>query len=88
MSKLKTATDVSGLVDDLIAASDQVAALGTLGYCVIDSTNPEADREVSRILDAFGPRDHLYREIINCLIEKGRQIDLDELADYYAQKRF
>lgn len=85
MTKLKTAVDVPALVDDLIAASDQVAAIGRHGYCVIDSTNPAADRKVEEILKAFGARDHLYYEIIDCLIERGRHVDPEKVAEEYAR---
>jgi hypothetical protein len=36
---------------------------------------PKANRKIERILQAFGPRDHLYSEIIRTLRSKGCFID-------------
>lgn len=75
MPTLKTAADVPQLVDDLIAASPDVMAVGHDNYCVIDLDRPEANARLEEILDAFGPRDHLFFEIIDDLRSKGRYVD-------------
>lgn len=75
MKPLKTATDVLQLVAELMAASPDVMAIGHDGYCVIDLDRPKASRKITRILETFGPRDHLYYEIIAELRANGRFID-------------
>jgi hypothetical protein len=76
MTKLKTAADVPALVKALMEASPDIGAVGHDSYCVIDLARPEADAKIEQILDDFGPRDHLYFEIIDCFRENGRYIDV------------
>jgi hypothetical protein len=74
---LKTAADVPQLVDDLFAASPDVAAIGDDSYCVVDLDRPKVRKQIERILEEFGPRDHLVQEFINCLKARGRWIRLN-----------
>lgn len=76
MPKLKTAGDVPQLVDALIAASPDVAAVGDDMYCVIDLDRPDANKKIEAILDEFGPRDHLLLDIVACLKERGRFVEI------------
>lgn len=82
MTKLKSATDVPALVRALMDASPDIGAIGNVGYCVIDLARPDASAKIDKILDDFGPRDHLYYEIIDCFRENGRVIEI-ELAEHY-----
>ncbi|WP_137136712.1 hypothetical protein [Rhizobium sp. FKY42] len=75
---LKTTADVPKFVDDLIAASPDVSAIGDVGYCVIDLDGSEAAAKIAQILMDFGPRDHLYQEIIACFKDRGRYITIQE----------
>lgn len=77
MTKLKAAADVPALVKALMDASPDIGAIGNVGYCVIDLKRPEASAKIDKILDDFGPRDHLYFEIIDCFREHGRCIEVD-----------
>ncbi len=72
MKKLRTAADVPALVDALIAESPDVMAVGDHSYCVVDLDRPRANKRIEKILAEFGPRDHLFYEIIDCLKERGR----------------
>lgn len=76
MTKLKTAADVPALVKALMDASPDIGAIGDVGYCVIDLKRLEASAKIDRILDDFGPRDHLFYEIIDCFRERGRYIEV------------
>lgn len=76
MTKLKTPADVPALVDALIAESPEVTAVGDDSYCVIDLDRPEANARIEKILEDFGPRDHLFFEIIDCLKARGRNYTL------------
>jgi hypothetical protein len=76
MTKLKTAADVPALVKALMDASPDIGAIGDVGYCVIDLKRQEASTKIDRILDDFGPRDHLHYEIIDCFREHGRCIEI------------
>lgn len=66
------------LVDRLIEAGCDIRALGTLGYTLVD---PLDDKEVSDrvhiILDDFGPRDHLFGDIVAYLNAIGRVLPLE-----------
>ena len=75
MKPLKTAADVDQLVDELVAASPDVMAVGHDSYCVIDLDRPKANRKIERILKKFGPTDHLFYQIIAALRARGRFID-------------
>lgn len=76
MTRPKTAADVPALVKALMDASPDIGAIGDVGYCVIDLDRPEASAEIDKILDDFGPRDHLYYEIIDCFRDNGRVYEL------------
>ncbi|CUX72358.1 MULTISPECIES: hypothetical protein [Agrobacterium] len=77
MPKLKTAADVPQLVDALIDASPDIAAIGDDMFCVIDLDRPDANAKIEAILEEFGPRDHLLLDIVACLKNRGRFISLD-----------
>jgi hypothetical protein len=66
------------LVDKLIAAGCDICAIGTLGYTLVD---PLDDQEVSdrvhAILEDFGPRDHLFPDIVAYLNALGRVIPIE-----------
>ena len=66
------------LVDRLIEAGCDIRALGTVGYSLVD---PLDDKEVSDrvhiILEDFGPRDHLFGDIIAYLNTIGRVLPLE-----------
>ncbi|AVH43699.1 hypothetical protein G6M16_021180 [Agrobacterium tumefaciens] len=68
------------LVDRLIEAGCGIYALGTVGYSLAD---PPDDKEVSDrvhdILEDFGPRDHLFGDIIAYLNTIGRVLPLETL---------
>lgn len=69
------------LVDRLIEAGCDICALGTVGYSLAD---PLDDKEVSDrvhdILEDFGPRDHLFGDIIAYLNTIGRVLPLETLG--------
>ncbi|KWV43846.1 hypothetical protein AS026_19440 [Rhizobium altiplani] len=77
MTKLKTPADVPALVDALIAESPDVAAIGDDSYCVVD-LDEEVNARIQKILNDFGPRDHLFFDIIDRLKAKGRDYVLPE----------
>jgi len=74
---LKTIADVPKLVDDLIAASTEVTAIGDIGYWIIALDDPEANTRIEKIVAEFGPRDHLFADIIACLNAKGRRLPIE-----------
>jgi len=54
-------------------------ALGDHSYFAIDLDRPEASARIEQILDKFGPRDHLFYEIIECLRARGRYVEIGSL---------
>lgn len=80
---IRTVADVPKFVDDLIAASSDVSAVGDNAYCIIDLDRPEAAAKIAQILKDFGPRDHLYKEIVTCLKARGRCIMIEGAEPYY-----
>jgi hypothetical protein len=81
MAKLKTAADVPTLVDALIAESPEVMAVGDDSYVVVAAEDDEANRRIEQILNEFGPRDHLFKEIIAALQERGRDYYLNPVVN-------
>lgn len=76
---MKTAADVPDFVDALMAASPDVTAIGDVGYWIIALDDPAANKRIEAIVAEFGPRDHLFTDIIACLKAKGRELSLDRV---------
>ncbi|WP_138983495.1 hypothetical protein [Agrobacterium tumefaciens] len=66
------------LVDKLIEAGCDIRAIGTLGYTLVDPLDDEeVSARVHTIIEEFGPRDHLFRDIIGYLNTLGRVVPLE-----------
>jgi hypothetical protein len=78
---MKTAADVPAFVDALMVESPDVTAIGDVGYWIIAVDDPVANRRIEAIVAEFGPRDHLFADIIACLKAKGRELCLDRIEE-------
>jgi len=67
--------NVEILVDTLIRAGCDIRAVGN-GYCINEPEEDPGNSAVQEILAAFGPRDHLLREISARLRHLGRVVEI------------
>lgn len=57
---------VAELVDRLIEVGCDIRAIGAVGYTLVDPLDDEeVAARVHAILEDFGPRDHLFEDIIH-----------------------
>jgi hypothetical protein len=78
-----TEDQIPQFVRDLVDLDIEISAIDDVGYCLDDSELPEAVHEaiaprLHRILQGYGHRTHLKREIIAYLYAVGRVVELDE----------
>jgi len=64
---------INALIDDLLRLGCDIVAIGR-GYCIHEPEGMEAI--VKRVLDGFGPRDHLMPLFNAILRERGLFIDI------------
>lgn len=69
---------VAELVDKLIEVGCEIRAIGAVGYTVVDPLDDEeVSARVHAVLEVFGPRDHLFGDIIAYLNTLGRVVPLE-----------
>jgi len=69
---------VAELVDRLIEVGCDIRAIGAVGYTLVDPLDDdEVAARVHAILEDFGPRDHLFEDIIAYLNTLGRVVPLE-----------
>lgn len=74
-----TKDEVSAFVIAMIEAGSNIQAIGNIGYVLaepVDPTEKDAYRRIELVSSAFGERDHLKDEIIACLHEIGRVVEI------------
>jgi hypothetical protein len=73
-----TEDDIPAFVDAMIAAGADIRSPGEGLYVIGDADIPDlkARQKLYRIIDSFGPRDHLRHQIAAHLRSIGRQFEL------------
>ncbi|WP_147401523.1 hypothetical protein [Agrobacterium sp. D14] len=65
-------------MDKLIEVGCEIRAIGAVGYTVVDPLDDEeVSARVHAVLEDFGPRDHLFGDIIASLNTLGRVVPLE-----------